>query len=235
MTGPASQNTPQESAAQREAELTDLLGYLTQCWDDERRQLARKLHDHLGSSLTALTMHLSLLAAKLPAEKPLQDRVGQMKTLLNQIVTTNREMQLTLWNDKLEFLGVKAAIHELVAEFGAQHGQLKASASLPEDDIQVSRDQGVAVLRVVEEGLRNIERHAQASTVEVIIDDNEDECMVTVRDNGVGQAHIAGGSPDCHGLRLLRERVQFLGGTLTVRDHQDGGTALTAHFPKSPA
>lgn len=56
--------------AERTADLSELLGHLTTCWDDERRQLARKLHDSLGSSMTALTMHLALLTQNCPRKKP---------------------------------------------------------------------------------------------------------------------------------------------------------------------
>src|SRR6476661_7106641 len=123
--------TPDDDPAARVAELTELLGHLTACWDEERRQLARRLHDSLGSSMTALTMHLGLLSSHLK-EQPQRDRAAQMKQLLNNIIETNRTMQLTLWNDKLEFLGPKAAIAELVAEWGREHG-IRARASLPDD------------------------------------------------------------------------------------------------------
>ncbi len=62
--------------AERTADLTELLGHLTHCWDEERRQLARKLHDSLGSSMTALTMHLGLLTHQLPKEKPLPSSIS---------------------------------------------------------------------------------------------------------------------------------------------------------------
>jgi signal transduction histidine kinase len=221
--------------AARSADLFELLAHLTNCWDDERRQLARQLHDNLGSALTALTMHLTLLHQRLPADKPLQDRVAQMKQLLLQVVNTNRQMQLTLWNDKLEFLGVKAAISELVADFGAA-AAMPAHASLPEDDIDCSREQGVVLLRCVEEALRNVAAHAQASAVDVVLDANDDALMLTVRDNGVGHAAIAPDRLSCHGLRLLRERVRVLGGSFDVGDHPDGGTILRAVLPaRAPA
>ncbi|MDB5937042.1 MAG: histidine kinase, partial [Massilia sp.] len=117
MTAPAPQSpdTPEDRlAAARSADLAELLGHVTTSWDDQRRQLARQLHDSLGSSMTALTMHLALLSQHL-AEHPQRDRAGQMKQLLGTIIETNRKMQLALWNDKLEFLGVKAAIRELVS------------------------------------------------------------------------------------------------------------------------
>lgn len=216
--------------AARIAELTELLGHLTACWDEERRQLARRLHDSLGSSMTALTMHLGLLSAQLK-EQPQRDRAAQMKQLLNNIIETNRKMQLTLWNDKLEFLGPKAAIAELVVEWGQEHG-IRARASLPDDDPEYSRAQGVALLRAAEEGLRNVAAHAKATEVDVILDDDGDQAMLTVRDNGIGPEQRGAGSLSCHGLRLLRERAQLLGGTLTLRPGLEGGTALTMILPK---
>jgi signal transduction histidine kinase len=223
--------TPDGEPAARVAELTELLAHLTACWDEERRQLARRLHDSLGSSMTALTMHLGLLSTHLK-EQPQRDRAAQMKQLLNNIIETNRKMQLALWNDKLEFLGPKAAIAELVAEWGREHG-IKARASLPDEDPEYSRPQGVALLRCAEEGLRNVAAHARASEVEVILDDDGDQAMLTVRDNGVGPGEMPANMLSCHGLRLLRERARMLGGTLTLGPGPEGGAALTLVLPKT--
>jgi signal transduction histidine kinase len=232
MSAPASQQSETDLARQV-AELTELLGHVTHSWDEERRLLARQLHDSLGSSMTALTMHLGLLARQLPDEKGPRDRVAQMKQLLATIIETNRTMQLALWNDKLEFLGARAAINELVAEFGREHG-MAARASLPEEDSDFSRAQGVALLRGVEEGLRNVARHAQASQVDVILDDDGEQIMLTVRDNGVGPGLAgSGASLACHGLRLLRERARALGGTVTLETGPENGAALVITLPKT--
>jgi signal transduction histidine kinase len=217
--------------AARTADLTELLGHLTGRWDDERRMLARQLHDALGSSMTALTMHLALLTQQLPPEKALQDRSAQMKQLLLNIINTNRQMQLALWNDKLEFLGIKAALSELVSEFGSTH-QVATRISLPDEDAAYPRAHGLALLRCAEEGLRNIAAHAQASEVELVLDDNDEAVMLTVRDNGVGPVPLEHVAPHCHGLRLLRERALFLGGALSVAPAAPGGTVLTVTLPK---
>lgn len=218
--------------AERTAELTELVGHLMNCWDEERRLLARKLHDSLGSSMTALTMHLGLLSKNLTDSKSIE-RANQMKGLLNNIIETNRKVQLSLWNDKLEFLGIKAALVELVGDFGAEHG-IQARASLPDDDDAYPRAQGVALLRCAEEGLRNVVRHARANKVEVILDDDGDQLMLTVRDDGIGlgSGALPSESLNCHGLRLLRERARALGGTLSLAPAPDGGTALTMVLPR---
>jgi signal transduction histidine kinase len=212
-------------------DLAELLGHMTSRWDDERRQLARQLHDSLGSSMTALSMHLGLLAKKLPDDQALQDRSAQMKQLLMNIINTNRDMQLALWNDKLEFLGVKAAIAEAVSEFAQAHAGIKASASLPDDDTPYSRDQNVALLRCVEEGLQNAAAHAGATQLEVVLDDDGDQVMLTVRDNGAGPGGAHLGMLDRHGLRMLRARAQHLGGTLWFGAAPDAGAMLRMTLP----
>jgi signal transduction histidine kinase len=239
MTEPASQppDTPSNCGADaRSADLAELLGHQANRWDDQRRQLARQLHDSLGSSMTALTMHLALLTQQLPPDKALRDRSAQMKQLLTSIINTNREMQLSLWNDKLEFLGIKAAIAELVTAFRDQR-RIVARVSLPEHDESYPREQAVALLRCLEEGLSNIAAHAQASEIDVILDDDGDQVMLTVRDNGVGPG-TAPLSPDSghHGLRLLRERAAYLGGQLSITAApQQQGTALTLILPRRAA
>ncbi|HEV7816000.1 MAG TPA: ATP-binding protein [Janthinobacterium sp.] len=223
---------PASSDALRVADLSELLGHVSASWDEERRALSRQLHDSLGSSLTALTMHLSLLAQKLPQDKAVLDRAAQMKQLLMNLIETNRQMQLKLWNDKLEFLGVTVALSELAAQFSEQHG-ITVRCSLPEDELSCPRSYGVALLRTLEEALRNIAAHAQASAVDIIVDDNDEALMLTVKDNGVGlRDPQAGHGQAKHGLRTVRERVAYLGGTLVLEKNTQGGATLTATLPR---
>ncbi len=217
--------------AEPTADLSDLLGHVVTSWDNERRGLARQLHDSLGSSLTALTMHLGLLTSKLPPDQALRDRATQMKNLLHAIIENNREMQHKLWNDKLEFLGIKVAFAELVTQFGQQY-QITASCSLPEEEPTCPREHAVVLLRVLEQGLSNVTAHSGATRVDVIVDDNEDEIMLTVRDNGRGPDPDRTAGSRKFGLRLLIERARLLGGALTLAAHPDGGASLSVVLPK---
>jgi signal transduction histidine kinase len=224
------------SATTDAAELRELLGYVNNCWDDERRALSRQMHDSLGSSLTALTMHLGLLTSKLPPEPALLDRAAQMKNLLHAIIETNRGMQHKLWNDKLEFLGLRVALGELVAQFGTEQ-LMKASCSLPDDEPACPRSHRVVLLRAAEEGLRNVATHARAGRVDVIVDDMDDSIVLTVKDDGVGLGQAAIADSDWHkhhGLRMIRERAIFLGGALTLAANGGQGAVLTVTLPKPP-
>ncbi|WP_332876410.1 sensor histidine kinase [Massilia sp. S19_KUP03_FR1] len=212
-------------------DLAELLGHMTSRWDDERRQLARQLHDSLGSSMTALSMHLGLLAKKLPDDQALQDRSAQMKQLLMNIINTNRDMQLALWNDKLEFLGIKAALDEAVSEFGKAHPGLAAQVSLPDDEAAYSREQNVTLLRCAEEGMQNVARHAHASRVDVILDDDGEQIMLTIIDDGVGPGDADLGMLDHHGLRMLQARARHLGGAVAFGPAPEGGAMLRMTLP----
>lgn len=220
--------------ATRANDLSELLGYTNTAWDDERRALARQLHDSMGSSLTALTMHLSLLAHKMPAEPALQDRAAQMKQLLLNVIDTNRQMQLRLWNDKLEFLGVTVALAELANQFGELE-QIKVVCSFPEEELSCPRGHSVALLRTLEAALANIKQHAQASTIDIILDDNDDATTLTVKDNGVGLMPGHAQQPGTHSLRAVRERAAYLGGSLQLTANPAGGTILTVTLPKAAA
>lgn len=225
----------QERGTRAEAGLSELLAHVNDCWDDERRALARQLHDSLGSSLTALTMHLSLLERQLPAAPPaLLDRSGQMKQLLLKLIDQNRQMQLKLWNDKLEFLGLCAAMGEVAALFGERLA-VTVRCSLPEQEPVYPRRHGVALLRALEEALNNIAAHAQAGQVDVILDDSEDALMLTVKDDGIGLPPEDAALSGKHGLRALRERLRQLGGTLSLATGASNGTTLTAVLPRNPA
>ena len=234
MSAPAKPDQVAELAqmdALRAADLSELLGHVNARWDDERRALARQLHDSLGSSLTALTMHLALLVQQLPPERTVLERAAKMKQLLMSVIDTNRQMQVRLWNDKLEFLGVTVALGELAAQFGLQH-QIAVRCSMPEDELICPRSHGVALLRTLEEGLSNIVAHAQASEVDIIVNDNDEAVMLTVKDNGIGFQNGNVMQTGKHGLRAVRERVHYLGGMLTLAPNQGPGATLSVSLPK---
>jgi signal transduction histidine kinase len=234
---------PQESPehALRIADLSELLAHVNAREDDEKRVLARQLHDSIGSSLTALTMHLDLLAQQLPLEPALQQRTAQIRQLLLKLVENNRDMQTVLWNDKLEFLGAKIALTDLAQQFGQQH-QTTVRCSLPDDDLECAPGHALLLLRALEQGLNNIAAHAQANSVDLIVDDDDDALTMTLKDDGIG---LQGGAGDGgageaqadlgrHGLRLLRERLRHLGGTLTLTQNPQRGARLTVTLPKTP-
>jgi signal transduction histidine kinase len=224
-----------ESSVQDNAsldDLRDLLAHVEADMEAERQRLCHALHGDLGSSLTSLAMHLTLLAHKLPPDAGLADRLENMQRLLKDTVEVNRRLQAQLGPAKLPLFGLKAALADALQEFAGQTG-LPYRLDLPDEELSIAPAFGLALFRVVEEALRNITRHAQASAVEVILDEADGEILLTIKDDGRGFPPALPGSGARYGLRRMHERVLRLHGSLAVDTGVDTGTVLRIRLPAS--
>ncbi len=200
--------------------------------EEERRRIARELHDELGQRLTALKMEVSGLAARagLPSvEAP----VRGMLAMLDETVAAVRRIASDLRPLMLDDLGLNAAIEWLARDTARRTGiditvQL---AALPEP---LDGRLATALYRMVQEGLTNVVRHAQASHVQVQLRCEADAVVLTVADDGVGLPEPAAVREDAYGLLGLRERVAMLGGTVTTSNRAGGGALLGVRVPLVP-
>jgi PAS domain S-box-containing protein len=219
--------------AARTFEVSELIGHLETTREEEKRAIARELHDDLGSALTALNMHLSLIFQQMPPDPKVTERITKIKTLLGSITDATRRIQIGLRPDKLDVFGIKVAIAEQAAEFEKYSGVV-CSASLPDDQLVYAPRVDIALFRMVQESLNNIAKHAQATRVDVILDDTDDEIMLTIRDNGVGLP-AQPGEVITHGLRGMRERAGYLGGSVKISSAPGQGTHIVITIPKTEA
>jgi PAS domain S-box-containing protein len=217
--------------AARTAEVSELIGHIEATREEEKRIIARELHDDLGSALTALNMHLAIVFQKITGDSKLTGRIAQVKTLLNSITATTRRIQNGLRPDKLDIFGVKTAIAEQASDFENYTG-IHCHASLPDEELSYSPQLNIILFRMVQEALNNVAKHAKATQVDVILDDNSDNVMLTVRDNGIGIAAGRLANNSTHGLRGMRERVSYLGGKIYISSEPGKGTRITVTLPK---
>jgi PAS domain S-box-containing protein len=214
----------------RTAEVTELLGHLESTREEEKRAIARELHDDLGSAFTALSMHLTMLFQKMPATPELAERAGHIKSLLATVVNATRRIQSGLRPDKLDIFGLKAALSEQVLEFEKYTG-VSCQTSLPDDEICSSPQHDIVLFRIAQEALNNIAKYAKAAHVRVILDDLEDSITLTVIDDGIGIA-TAPARRATHGLRGMQERAAYLGGKVRIITGSGKGTTITVTLPK---
>lgn len=217
--------------AARTSEVSELIGHLEATREEEKRAIARELHDDLGSALTALNMHLSLVFQQIPNDQKVVERIGKIKVLLESITTATRRIQAGLRPDKLDVFGIKVAIAEQAAEF-EKYSAVKCNASLPDEDLHYAPHVDIALFRMVQEALNNIAKHAQASQVDIVLDDTDDEINLTIRDNGIGISLEQPGAVMTHGLRGMRERAGYLGGSVKVSSAAGKGTSIIIMVPK---
>lgn len=221
---------PDSSAANRIAELRALIDHLETAREEEKRTVARELHDELGSALTSLTMYLSRIYKALPDQPEWQDTTKKVQAIVGSLVATTRRIQIKLQPIMLDLFGLKAGLTEHVNEF-AQHAAIDCNISLPDEEVQLSPKLEITVYRMLQEALDNVAKHAEARRVDVILDIDDDHVTLTVRDDGIGISDDRLHHQSTFGLRGLRERASFLGGSATIVANKDAGTTLQITLP----
>jgi PAS domain S-box-containing protein len=220
----------EEIIARRTATLRRLADHLETVREEEKRAIARELHDDMGASLTSLSMHMEGAYPLLPSDAQWTERKAKIQNLLRSLVTTTRRMQTELRPTMLDLFGIKAAIHELIDDF-RQRGSIEYDLSLPDEDIAIGHKLEITVYRMLQEILNNVVKHAQATHVDIILDVDEDQVALTVRDNGIGLSSESRDRPNAYGLRGLQERAAFLGGTVSFSRGRNGGTVVSVQLP----
>lgn len=202
--------------------------------ENERKRLARELHDELGQRLTILNLLLYRLQPG--PGTPARDDWDLAERELAALAAQVRGMSVALRPPALDYSGLEAALGQLVERIAGTAGLRRVFeyAGLPP---KLPAPLDMTVYRLVQEGLTNIVRHARASEVVVEVNGGADgaEVEVIVRDNGVGFAPAGGGrepgGPLSSGLRGMRERVELLGGQFELHSAPGTGTRICATFP----
>lgn len=223
----------EKTVIQRTALLRELTNHLEKVREEEKRAIARELHDNMGASLTALSMHLEGVYQILPPDEKWSDRKTRMQGLMKSLVATTRRIQTELRPNTLDLFGLKAAISEQLDELHERTG-IACHASLPDEDVEVGHEMEIAIYRMLQEMLNNVTKHAKASKVDVILDIDEDHVALTVRDDGVGIPEERRDNHKTYGLRGLRERATFFGGQVDIRSTPGRGALITISLPIRP-
>jgi signal transduction histidine kinase len=212
------------------AQLLELFGYLEYSAELRNRRAATAMHHELGSTLAALNMHLAILFQQMAAAEAPNERVERVKALLAGASQAARKIQGDLWPDKLEVLGLHAAIVDLAAEFESRTGVRchVRVAGRTDHDLRTQ----IALFRTAEEALLNVATHARANQIDISLEETATRILLCIRDDGNGlsknRASIAVG----HGLRLMRERIRGLGGRFQISSTPGRGTSVFVSVPR---
>ncbi|HZO21138.1 MAG TPA: sensor histidine kinase [Steroidobacteraceae bacterium] len=216
----------------RTHELSAFSTHLQSLAEQEKSQLARTLHDELGGLLTAAKMDLSWLQSRLSPgqEKPVQDRLAQLGSVLDEAMDLKRRIVEQLRPSLLEHFGLATAIRAHVEATCAQAG-LECEVLVEHPCDSLSKDMAIGLFRAVQEGLSNILRHARCRRVELVLGGNAAQCMVTLTDDGQGFDSSGPQITSSHGLMRMRQRIHALGGSMSVESRAGAGTTLRFGVP----
>ena len=220
----------ESTIAHRTATLRKLADHLESVREEEKRAIARELHDDMGASLTSLNMYLDSVYKALPEQPEWQDKAQKIRNLIASLVATTRRIQIELRPIMLDLFGLKAGIIEQAEEF-QKRTAIVCKTSLPDEDVTLDHKLEITIYRMLQEALNNVAKHAQAKQVDVILDTDDDHVVLTVRDDGIGIAEERLHNQSTYGIRGLSERASFLGGTARIIAAPGRGTTVTITLP----
>jgi signal transduction histidine kinase len=218
---------------ERTRELSALSTHLQELTESEKAELARNLHDELGGLLTAAKMDLSWLQSRVSGEPGVEQRLQQLGNVLDEAMDVKRRVVEDLRPSLLDHFGLPTALRAYVESVCAKSGLLPDIVITAED--AVPKDIGIGLFRVVQEGLNNVVRHAQARTVRLELAADEQLYCLRLSDDGRGIDLAAPSFAWSHGLTGMRHRVRALGGRFTLQSVPGRGTTLHVELPRRRA
>src|SRR5688572_5707628 len=221
----------EDALKESQRELRELSARVLEAREEEKAHIARELHDELGQLLTALKMDLRWLRERLP-DAELGAKADDMSELLDKTVASTRRISADLRPLMLDDLGLADAANWLVEDFAKRSG-VRCEIRIPgEADFEsLSKGVSTAVYRALQESLTNIGRHAGARSAWVMLAMEGGELVVEVEDDGRGIAPEDLAKVRSLGLKGMRERVAYLGGSLEIGRAPRGGTRLRLRVP----
>ncbi|HVY92956.1 MAG TPA: sensor histidine kinase [Bryobacteraceae bacterium] len=220
----------QRERAARAAEMAHLSARLQEVQEEERRFLARELHDEVGQTLTALRMELGPASSAIP-NSALRDRMRTCQELAEHAVHIVRHISLMLRPSLLDDLGLDAALEWHLNEFSRRSGiqsEFVADDAMPD----LSDETRTCIYRVAQEALNNCEKYSRATKARLVVRFSEESIMIEISDNGAGFQLTPRGMPARGtGLLGIRERVSRLQGSTLIDSNPGAGTRIVVTLP----
>ena len=204
---------------------------LMKAQEEERLHLSRELHDELGQLLIAAIFQLGLLERNSTSAEAVQEHVQELRATVNNIQQELHSLAVNLRPASLDHVGLVSAIEQYINEFRRQYRLNVEFETAGMQNRRLPSAVETAIFRIVQESLTNVILHAQATRVDVVINLKGDSAIAIIEDNGVGFFPSLATDGDHLGLFGMRERVEMLGGSLTIESEPGKGTTVRAEVP----
>ncbi|UGA56093.1 cache domain-containing protein [Vibrio sp. VB16] len=197
--------------------------------EDEKKHLARELHDGINQLLVSSKCHLEILDNKLDHSEMsdvLNQHIEKSQSSLSMAINEVRRISHNLRPSALDDIGLEAALMTLLKDFKS-HSEIEIETLFDTQDGKLNSEIATTLYRVTQESLTNIEKHANASKITVILHQMGNMLQLMIRDDGVGFDEVDGLVKKGIGLRNMRERVEFIGGEFELSSEPHLGTEIT--------
>ncbi len=220
-----------ELRKEREVLRRQLLEKVIATQEDERRRIARELHDSTSQNLTSLIVGLRIMETNC-ANCASQTKATDLRDVASKTLDEVHDLSMRLRPRVLDDLGLSAALERLVSEWQARY-KIPVDVAIQLGE-RLSGEVETALYRIIQETLTNIARHAKAKSASILIERYGDMVRAIVEDNGIGFDAQENHSERHLGLLGMRERAELLNGTVTIESSVDHGTSVFIEIPISP-
>ncbi len=222
----------EESLVLQKEQLRALAERLQWVREEDRKRVARDLHDQIGQILTSIKMDLTWVTRHLPeAGDAVLARLAESIQSINEGVKAVRAICSGLRPGVLDDLGLAAAVEWQAGEFASRNA-ISCQVSVPPVDLHLDGDRATAAFRIFQECLTNVIRHAQAKSVRVSLTQEDENILLVVQDDGIGFCESdLSNSLGSLGLLGMKERAQFCGGEVQISSSPGYGTTVTVRVP----
>lgn len=232
---PAFQNIARDVTKERQLQenLRLYVHQITQAHEEERKRIARELHDDTIQSLIALSLRIDDLASSKPSQVKMTSQLEAIREELDKAMERMRLFIQDLRPPTLEYLGLVPALREVCSQLEQQAG-VRAELRITGTEHHFAPEDELLIYRVAQEALRNIWKHSEATKAVVKVEFNNDKTIMAISDNGKGfeidedPGFIQAGKI---GLAGMRERAALLGGTLVIRSGPGQGSKVVLEIP----
>jgi PAS domain S-box-containing protein len=212
-------------------QLEALSHQMVEVQEAERAHIARELHDETGQALSSMLLELKLLEQEVSHSEAALARIAGMETAAEEMLENLHRLSMNLHPATLDHLGLVAALEQQVEAFTTQHDIDARFEAVGFDGVRLPPEIEVALYRISQEALTNVVRHAQAGSVDILLEKRGGRVVTVVEDNGVGFDPKAAMQGNRLGLFGMQERVKMLGGTMEIESASHKGTTVHVEIP----
>lgn len=219
---------------QTERDRVRLLRQIVRAQEDERRRIARDIHDQVGQQMTALRLNLAAIEQGYIGDGEIREKLEQTKALAERL---DADVDFLAWELRpaaLDDIGVAEAMGSFVREWSRYSGVEAQFHTTGLDKERLSPETETNLYRIMQEALNNTMKYAQASRVDVLLERRENQVILIVEDNGTGfnpSEEVGGEDQKGMGLIGMRERAALVGGTLQIESKPQNGTTIFVRVP----
>jgi signal transduction histidine kinase len=212
--------------------LQQLSRHLVEIQENERKYIARELHDETSQLLTSLKLGLQVIEQNAMGHVQVLEQVANLKSLADDALESLHHLAVNLRPASLDHLGLVDALTGLIESTGQRSGLITHFKIMgSHQDAHLTDEMETSIFRIIQESLTNVTRHAHATHVDIILEWQDDKIVIIIEDDGVGIDMQIASKAGHLGLIGMRERAEMLGGSLLVDSTPQVGTTLVVEIP----